>query len=72
MTVAPDDHDSFWVDEDLCMGAGYCYRSFPEVFVEQADGTSRPSQALDHDHVRVAALASAVCPAGAIVIHQHG
>lgn len=64
------DHFSVTVDDGVCMGAGYCYSSYPEVFAENSDGTSAPHGNLSPDAAGKAKQASNICPSGAIEIHH--
>ncbi|MUL47405.1 ferredoxin [Mycobacterium sp. CBMA293] len=62
-------HFSATVDDGICMGAGYCYGTDPDLFAENDDGTARfpgPPQA---DSLHRIKKASQVCPSGAIEIH---
>lgn len=68
-----------WVDADLCQASGYCARTTPEVFEQDADGivavrlsSAGPSRSQDSAEAVPAAhearvrLAAHECPAGAI------
>ncbi|GLE59411.1 hypothetical protein NJBCHELONAE_47240 [Mycobacteroides chelonae] len=56
------------VDQDLCMGSGYCVAQHPELFSADADGTAVPRAAgvLNEDQVAKADEAAHLCPASAI------
>jgi ferredoxin len=58
------------VDQDLCMGSGYCAAQHPDLFVMDADGTAVPRSAgaLRQDEAEEAAAAAHVCPASAIEV----
>lgn len=57
------------VDDGVCMGAGYCYRTDPDLFTENTDGTGRFDGVPQPDSVNRIQKASQVCPSGAIEIH---
>ncbi len=61
---------SVTVDGDVCMGAGYCYSSYPELFTANADDTSRPNAPASSHSIDNAEKASRMCPSGAIEIHH--
>lgn len=61
---------SISVDDGICMGAGYCYRSYPQLFDERADGTSVAAAATGGELLDDATKASQICPSGAIEIHR--
>ncbi|MFV8309037.1 ferredoxin [Mycobacteroides chelonae] len=58
------------VDQDLCMGSGYCVAQHPELFSADADGTAVPRAAgvLNEDQVANADEAANLCPASAIEV----
>ncbi|MBA0045214.1 ferredoxin [Mycobacterium sp. NPDC050853] len=62
---------SITVDGDVCMGAGYCYGSYPLLFTENPDGTSVAASTTSTELHDDANKASQICPSGAIEIH-HG
>ncbi|ETZ73927.1 hypothetical protein L829_3911 [Mycobacteroides abscessus MAB_030201_1075] len=57
------------VDDGVCMGAGYCYRSYPQLFAAAADGTSLALASAGGELLDDATRASQLCPSGAIEIH---
>ncbi|MUM16784.1 ferredoxin [Mycobacterium sp. CBMA271] len=61
---------SIRVDDDVCMGAGYCYGSYPRLFQENPNGTSAVKGTGDPELLDDANKASQICPSGAIEIHQ--
>lgn len=61
---------SVTVDGDICMGAGYCYGSYPQLFTENADGTSLARDTTSTGSLTDASKASQICPSGAIEIHR--
>ncbi|SHV53010.1 ferredoxin [Mycolicibacterium sp.] len=61
---------SVTVDEGICMGAGYCYGSLPQVFLQNPDGTSRSNNTVSSEWLDNVEKASQVCPSGAITIHH--
>lgn len=69
------------VDQDICMAAGYCYGSHPELFGEGKLGISElisgdppasagggPVELTTADMLEKARQASQVCPSGAISV----
>lgn len=60
------------VDQDLCMGSGYCIAQHPELFEADVDGTAIPRSAgaLGADRAEEAAAAAHVCPASAIEVRR--
>lgn len=60
------------VDQDLCMGSGYCIAQYPELFGADADGTAMPRSAgaLRADQAAEAAAAAHLCPASAIEVRR--
>ncbi|AIC71732.1 hypothetical protein MA5S0422_3763 [Mycobacteroides abscessus 5S-0422] len=52
------------------MGAGYCYRSYPQLFAAAADGTSVALATARSELLDDATRASQICPSGAIEIHR--
>ncbi|MEU9808619.1 ferredoxin [Mycobacterium sp. NPDC050853] len=58
------------VDQDLCMGSGYCIVQHPGLFGADADGIAMPliTGALLEDQVVEAADAAHICPASAIEV----
>jgi len=58
------------VDDGICMGAGYCYGTDPDLFAENDDGTARFAVAPQADSLNRIQKASRVCPSGAIEIHN--
>ncbi|SHR28256.1 Ferredoxin-1 [Mycobacteroides abscessus subsp. bolletii] len=63
------------IDQDLCMGSGYCAREHPELFRMSSDGVAEltADNTKDADPVRISGTsreaahhASMICPAGAI------
>ncbi|ORB48528.1 ferredoxin [Mycobacteroides saopaulense] len=61
---------SVTVDGDICMGAGYCYGSYPRLFTENPDGTSLATDTTSTELLDDATKASQICPSGAIEIHR--
>lgn len=61
---------SVTVDGDICMGAGYCYGSYPQLFTENSDGTSLARDTNSTELLADASKASQICPSGAIEIHR--
>ncbi|ORA57641.1 ferredoxin [Mycobacteroides franklinii] len=61
---------SITVDGDICMGAGYCYGSYPQLFTENPDGTSLAADTTSIESLDDAVKASQICPSGAIEIHR--
>ncbi|MFA4082621.1 ferredoxin [Mycobacteroides salmoniphilum] len=61
---------SVTVDDGICMGAGYCYRSYPQLFMENTDGTSVVTGTASGELLDDATKASQICPSGAIEIHR--
>jgi len=59
------------VDQDLCMGSGYCVAQHPDLFRADADGTAVPllTATLSEAQAQGAAAAAQICPAGAIEVH---
>ncbi len=60
---------SVTVDDDVCMGAGYCYSSYPELFTANSDDTSRLNAPASSNSIDEAEKASRICPSGAIEVH---
>lgn len=58
------------VDDDVCMGAGYCYRSYPQLFAAATDDTSVALATAGGELLDDATRASQICPSGAIEIHR--
>ncbi|TDZ46759.1 Ferredoxin-2 [Mycobacteroides franklinii] len=60
------------VDQDLCMGSGYCVVQQPDLFGADADGTAVPllTATLSEAQAQGAAAAARICPAGAIEVHD--
>lgn len=58
----------FALDQDLCMGSGYCARQYPELFSMGDDGIAELQSAGsdDDDVVAAAQDAASFCPASAI------
>lgn len=52
------------------MGAGYCYGSYPQLFIENSDGTSLARDTNSTELLAEASKASQICPSGAIEIHR--
>lgn len=67
---APGGGFTVTVDQDLCMGSGYCIAQHPELFDADPDGTARAwgAGALRADQAAEAAAAAHVCPASAIEV----
>ncbi|WP_088413215.1 ferredoxin [Mycobacteroides saopaulense] len=65
-----DENFSIRVDGDICMGAGYCYGSYPRLFEENPDGTSAATGPADPELLDDATKASQICPSGAIEIQD--
>ncbi|MGH3725502.1 MAG: ferredoxin [Mycobacterium sp.] len=61
---------SITVDGDVCMGAGYCYGSYPQLFTENPDGTGRATGTARAELLDNATKASQICPSGAIEIQR--
>ncbi len=51
----PGDGFTVTVDQDPCMGSGYCIAQYPELFEADADGTAIPRS---------------VCPASAMEVRS--
>ena len=68
---APGGEFTVTVDQDLCMGSGYCVAQHPELFDVDPDGTAtaRGAGVLRADQAAEAAAAVHVCPASAIEVH---
>ncbi|WP_078282195.1 ferredoxin [Mycobacteroides franklinii] len=60
------------VDQDLCMGSGYCVAQHPDLFGADVDGTAVPllTATLSEAQAQGAAAAAHICPAGAIEVHD--
>ncbi|ORA58514.1 ferredoxin [Mycobacteroides franklinii] len=60
------------VDQDLCMGSGYCVAQHPDLFGADADGTAVPllTATLSEAQAQGAAAAARICPADAIEVHD--
>lgn len=62
------------VDQDVCMGMGYCFRTAPTLFAPDDDGivsllggdTATGPQDLPAERRAAAVKASQLCPSGAI------
>ncbi|SHQ88773.1 ferredoxin [Mycobacteroides abscessus] len=58
------------VDQDLCMGSGYCARSYPDLFDLGDDGIAfTRTQQLSGEQLADAQDAVAICPSSAIEVH---
>jgi ferredoxin len=54
-------------DRDVCIGAGMCVMTLPEVFDQDDDGVVVVLAAeVPTEHTRAAARAVAACPSGAL------
>lgn len=69
---APEGGSIVTVDQDLCMGSGYCVVQHPDLFGADADGTAVPllTATLSDAQAQGAASAAHICPAGAIEVHH--
>ncbi len=58
------------VDQDLCMGSGYCIAQHPDLFCADEEGIAAPRNAgmLDASHAVGAINAAQICPASAIEV----
>lgn len=59
---------TFALDQDLCMGSGYCVREYPQLFSMGDDGIAelQSSGSDDDEIIAVARDAASICPASAI------
>ncbi|NEB02897.1 ferredoxin [Streptomyces sp. SID13726] len=62
------------VDADRCCGAGQCVLTAPEVFDQREDDGTVVLLAAEPapDQANGAREAAAMCPAGAIAVHEDG
>lgn len=73
------------IDQDICMAAGYCYGSHPELFDEGELGISKliggalsapagggPVKLASAETLEKARQASQTCPSGAITVIEVG
>ncbi|MBN7437892.1 ferredoxin [Mycobacteroides abscessus] len=60
----------FTLDQDMCMGSGYCARQYPQLFSMGDDGIAELQSAGsdDGDVIAAAGAAASFCPAGAIEV----
>lgn len=57
---------------DVCVGAGMCVMTAPEVFDQDDDGIVAPLvEDVDTDHVDASRRAIALCPLGALLAVEH-
>ncbi|MUM23340.1 ferredoxin [Mycobacterium sp. CBMA271] len=61
---------SITVDQDLCMGSGYCIAQHPDLFCVDEEGIAAPRNTgmLDASHALDAINAAQICPASAIEV----
>lgn len=62
------------VDQDLCMGSGYCARAHPDLFGIGDDGIAfaRSGQLSDGQQLLDADHAAGICPASAVEVRRGG
>lgn len=59
------------VDQDLCMGSGYCAKAYPALFALADDGIAYTTiKQLDNQQRTDAEHAATICPASAIELHE--
>lgn len=67
---SPDKPADLALDQDLCMGSGYCARAFPDLFSITDEGIAQLNThaVLIGKVLHDAHQAAQICPAGAIEI----
>jgi ferredoxin len=55
-------------DREICIGAGMCVLTAPELFDQDDDGIVTPLQAEPGSHEEAAREAAKLCPSGAVQI----
>lgn len=65
----PSNQFSVTVDAGICMGAGYCFGAYPDLFTQSDDGTAKFDVAAQDDSLDKIKKASQFCPSGAIEVH---